>query len=88
MIITYPIYFVEMSGDLKEEVSKLQNVIIASYEKHIDKTYVVLKASNNDETKEVIRYFHKADKKYKLHNIDVKYSKEGINFKVVGDVRR
>lgn len=89
MIITKPIYFVKIEGDLKNLVSELPDVIIATYEEYINKTYVVVKATNDNHIKEVLRYFYrihedleKNKKKYKKEQVEVEYSKEGINFKV------
>jgi hypothetical protein len=89
MIITTPIYFVRIEGDLKNIVSELPDIIIATYEEHLNKTYAILKATDDNHTKEVIKYFYrlhedleKHKKKYKKEQVEVKYSREGINFKI------
>jgi hypothetical protein len=89
MIITTPIYFVRIEGDLKNIISELPDIIIATYEEHLNKTYAILKATNDNYTKEVTKYFYKLHedlekhkKKYKKEQVDVKYSREGIHFKV------
>lgn len=89
MIITKPIYLVKIEGNLKELASELPDVIIATYEEHINKTYVIVKGNETNHTKEIINYFYrlhedleKHRKKYKKEQIEVKYSKEGINFKI------
>ena len=70
MIITAPIYFVRIEGDLKHIVCELPDVIIATYEENLNKTFVVLKATNNNYTKEVIKYF------YNLHEDSKKRRKK------------
>ena len=89
MIITTPIYFVRIEGNLKNVVSELPDVIIATYEEDLNKTYVVLKATNDNHTKEVIKYFYrlhedlkKHKKQYKKEQVEVKYSRNGIEFKI------
>ena len=89
MIITTPIYFVRIEGDLKHIVCELPDVIIATYEENLNKTFVVLKATNNNYTKEVIKYFYNLHEDLKKHKktqkkeqIEVKYSKNGIDFKI------
>ena len=46
MRITTPIYYVTIEGNLKEIVSELPDVIIATYEDYDNKTLVVVNASN------------------------------------------
>lgn len=90
MIITTPIYFVKIEGDLKHIVSELPDVIIATYEESLNKTYVVVKANNYNYTNQVVKYFYtlhedlkKHKKKYKKEQVEVEYSKNGINFKTI-----
>jgi uncharacterized protein YifN (PemK superfamily) len=90
MIIRTPIYYVVVQGNLKHIISELPHVIIVTYEEHIDKTFVVVKASEKDETEKVLDYFYrlhddliKDKKKYKQEQVEVKYSKNGINFKTI-----
>ena len=90
MVIKTPIYYVKIEGNLKEIVSELPDVIIASYEEHINKTFVVLKASEENLSKEVLKYFYrlhyelpKQAKVLKQNHVEVKYSKEGIDFKTL-----
>ena len=90
MVIKTPIYYVTIQGNLKQIVSELPHVIIASYEEHVDKTFVVVKASEIDETDKVLNYFYRIHvdllnhkNKYKKEQVEVKYSKEGINFKTI-----
>lgn len=90
MIITTPIYFIKIEGNLKHIVSELPDVIIASYEEHINKTYVVLKATEKNFSKEISKYFYRLHsdleahkKQYKKEQVEVVYSKNGIDFKVI-----
>jgi len=89
MIIKTPIYFIKIEGNLKYLVSDLPDVIIATYEEDLNKTYVVLKATAENKTKDVINYFYglhedlkKHKKKFKEEQVEVRYSREGINFKI------
>ena len=90
MVIKTPIYYVTIEGNLKQIVSELPHVIIATYEEHINKTFVVVKASEKNETSKVLEYFYRLHvdllnhkKKYKCEQVEVKYSKEGIDFKTL-----
>lgn len=88
MIIKNPIYYVVIEGNFKQPMSELSNVIVVSYEEHINKTFVVLKGSEKDETEDVLKYIRKVClklSKNKKSQIKVKYSKEGINFKITNN---
>ena len=89
MRITTPIYYVTIEGNLKEIVSELPDVIIATYEDYDNKTLVVVKASNKDESSKVLKYFYrlhsdllKHKKQFKKEQVIVTYSPNGINFNV------
>lgn len=89
MRITTPIYYVIIEGNLKEIVSELPDVIIATYEDYDNKTLVVVKASNKDESSKVLKYFYrlhsdllKHKKQFKKEQVIVTYSPNGINFNV------
>lgn len=87
MIIKRPIYFVQIEGDMKEIASHLPYTIIATYEKHINKTYVIIAADEENHSDEIHKIFTnlhfsiKWNKKItKKEQVEVKYSKDGINF--------
>ena len=89
MRITTPIYYVTIEGNLKEIVSELPDVIIATYEDYDNKTLLVVKASDKDESSKVLKYFYrlhsdllKHKKQFKKEQVIVTYSPNGINFNV------
>lgn len=87
MIIKRPIYFVQIEGDVKQYASHLPYTIIATYEEYINKTYVIVAAGEEDYSEEIYKIFSNLHQDIKRHKkslkkeqIEVKYSKEGINF--------
>lgn len=89
MIIETPIHFVTIQGNLKQQVSVLPFVIVATYEEHTDKTYVVIDAPEGDQSKIVEQHFYglyedlsKHKKRFNEDQVTVIYSKEGIDFKI------
>lgn len=86
MIIERPVYFLEIVGDVKEYAAALPSTIISTYEKDIDKTYVVVTANEIDYSKDVVNQYREIHselkKKSNIHHIKVQYLKNGINFKV------
>lgn len=90
MIIEKPVYFVKIEGNLKQQVSQLPYTIIATYEEHLNKTYVIVSADEEDHSKEIYNIFsrlhediNKQKIKLKTEQVEVKYSKNGIDFKVI-----
>lgn len=91
--IEKPIYFIKVEGDIKVLASALPYVIISSYESHINKTYVVADASEGDHSKEIHKIFselhsdlNKHKKTYKKDQVEITYSKEGINFTTISNI--
>lgn len=89
MIIRRPIYFVQIEGDIKEYASQLPYTIVATYEKCINKTYVVVAAGDEDLSKEIYKVFSNLHqnikilkKRLKKEQVEVEYSKNGIDFKI------
>ena len=76
MIIKRPVFFLVIEGDFKKEAILIPITVIASYEKHIDKTYVVVFADD-------IKFMENVKKIYsneKSNKIEIQYSHSGINF--------
>jgi hypothetical protein len=86
MTITTPIYLVKIEGNLKYITSDLPDVITTNYEEITNKTYVVVKATNENLTKGIIKYFYnihenleKHRRTYKKEQVEVEYLKDGID---------
>jgi len=80
MIITTPIYFVTIKGDYKEQATKRGKTIIASYEPHIDSTYIVSEADVVDISDYVVSYYKSMHKNIRKRDMTIIHSLEGINF--------
>lgn len=80
MTITTPIYFVTIKGDYKEQASKRDKTIIATYEPHIDSTYIVSEADVIDISDYVIDYYKAMSKSIKKVDMTIIHSLDGINF--------
>lgn len=80
MLITTPIYFVTVKGDFKDIASKMDRTIIATYEVHIDTTYIISEADEIDISSYVLAYYKSMGKGLKKKDVKVTHSKEGINF--------
>ena len=80
MVITEPVYFVTVKGNFKDVASRMERTIIATYESHIDITYIVSEADEIDISSYVLAYYKSMGKRLKKKDVSVTHSKEGINF--------
>ena len=78
MIIKRPIFFLEIQGDFKKEAVLIPITVIASYEKHINKTYIVVFADDVKFMENVKTIYSKINENAK--KIKIQYSESGINF--------
>lgn len=89
MNIKNPIYYVKIDGDIRDAMYTIPNIIGVKYDTVENKTEVLVKASKEDETEKVIKYFYrlhedllKHKKQFKKEQVIVTYSPNGINFNV------
>ena len=89
MNIKNPIYYVKIDGDIRDTMYTIPNIIGVKYDTVENKTEVLVKASKEDETEKVIKYFYrlhedllKHKKQFKKEQVIVTYSPNGINFNV------
>ena len=82
MNIKNPIYYVKVEGDIRYIVYTLPNIIGVKYNTIENKTEILVKASNEDETYRVVKIFYKLHedlpkhkKSYKKEQVDVSYLK-------------
>lgn len=82
MNIKNPIYYVKVEGDIRYIVYTLPNIIGVKYNTIDNKTEIIVRASNEDETGRVIKYFYnlhedlpRHKKTYKREQVEVSYLK-------------
>ena len=82
MNIKNPIYYVKVEGDIRYIVYTLPNIIGVKYNTVENKTEILVKASNEDETGKVVKYFYnlhedlpRHKKSYKKEQVEVNYFK-------------
>lgn len=82
MNIKNPIYYVKVEGDIRYIVYTLPNIIGVKYNTIENKTEILVKASNEDETDRVVKYFYnlhedlsRHKKAYKKEQVEVNYFK-------------
>ena len=80
MIIKRPIFFLEIEGDLKKEAVLLPITVIASFEKHLNKTYVVVFADDIKFMNNVKTIYSKIKSDGIPKKVYIRYSESGINF--------
>lgn len=90
MIIKRPVYLVVVEGDVKLHASQVPTTIIASYEREIDRTYIVVAGNENDFSEFVKKKYErihtdiaKNRKLLKREQVFVTHHPEGIEFKTV-----
>lgn len=85
MIIEKPVYFIEVEGDIKQYASALPSTIIATYESHINTTYIIVTANEEDHSKEVKKIYTRLHLDFLKKNakpLKVSHLKNGIDFKL------
>ena len=82
MNIKNPIYYVKVEGDIRYIVYTLPNIIGVKYNTIENKTEILVRASNEDETDRVIKYFYNLHEDlprhkntYKKEQVEVSYFK-------------
>ena len=70
MNIKNPTYYVKIEGDIRDTMYTIPNIIGVKYNTVENKTEVLVKASKEDETEKVIKYF------YRLHEDLLKHKKQ------------
>ena len=84
-----PIYYVKIDGDIRDTMYTIPNIIGVKYDTVENKTEVLVKASKEDETEKVIKYFYrlhedllKQKKQFKKEQVFVNYLPKGIDLSI------
>lgn len=87
MIIKRPVFFIEIEGDVKYQATQIPITVIASYEEHLNKTYVVVYADDKKFIKNVKDIYYnihsdikKQEHKLKTPQLEIKYLEQGLHF--------
>lgn len=80
-VIETPIVLLTVTGNVREDAKKLGFVEISSYEKHVDKTYIVVRVLKGEgQEKSVVESVAARLSIPESRFIDSKYSESGIDF--------